>query len=475
MKGVTTLLIALGFVCTSAPAQAPKKSTPAKTAPSAGKPKPVPAPAENTKPEPSKTKEFPISRLTVNGNKIFSTEKILRAAGLKIGDPANEKVFEAARDRLVRCGYFETVGFQFGPAGDGQGYAASFDVMEIAQSYTVRFDRMKKPDAELLSILQKADPLFENKAPGTKQLLERYAKLLEPSAGERVIGQVMPGNGGELNIVFQPARMPPSVAEVDFEKNSVITTTALRNAVAGTAVGSVFEEQRFRQILDASLKPLYEARGRLRVAFPKITASPSSGVSGLKVTVEVSEGESYQMGELTLENNTALPRADLLRVADLKKGDIANMVEVNAALDRMKDVMRRRGYLKAKVEVERKIDDQKKVLDLLAKIDPGRQYTFSKLDIKGLDILSEPHIRKMWGVKPGQPFNPDYPDHFLKSVREEGLFDNLGKTKSESKVDDATGQVDVLLIFTGEAPQPKKKPEPTQQQQPIPDPFPYFK
>lgn len=434
-------------------AQTPRKA-PAKTAPKPA-PKADPKAGEGPVIQPSKTKEFPIVRLSVNGNKIFPAENILRVAGLKVGDPANEKIFEAARDRLVQCGYFESVGFQFGPAGTGDGYTASFEVIEIAQSYAIRFERLNKPDAELRAALKKADPLLAEKAPGTKQVLERYAKLLEPLVGEKVMGQVTPDGPGDLKIVFQPARMPPSVAEVDFEKNSVIPTPALRNAIAGAAVGAVYDEARFRQILDASIRPLYEARGRLRVTFPKLSTKAVTDVNGLKVTVEVNEGESYQFGELNVTGG-AVPRGDLTRVADISKGDLANFDVVKGATERMREVMRKRGYLKAEVTFERAVDDARKVVDLTARVNAGQQYKFARLEIKGLDILTEPYVRKMWGVKEGQPFNPDYPDYFLKGVRDEGVLDNLGKTRSEAKLNDETGDVEVVLHFTGEGPQPKK-------------------
>jgi hypothetical protein len=34
-------------------------------------------------------------------------------------------------------------------------------------------------------------------------------------------------------------------------------------------------------------------------------------------------------------------------------------------------------------------------------------------------------------------------------VREEGIFDNLGKTRAESNIDEATHTVDVTLFFSG--------------------------
>jgi hypothetical protein len=45
---------------------------------------------------------------------------------------------------------------------------------------------------------------------------------------------------------------------------------------------------------------------------------------------------------------------------------------------------------------------------------------------------------------------------FLKDVRDQELFDNLGKTRSETKIDEKTHTVDVKLYFTGEPPERKK-------------------
>jgi outer membrane translocation and assembly module TamA len=89
-------------------------------------------------------------------------------------------------------------------------------------------------------------------------------------------------------------------------------------------------------------------------------------------------------------------------------------------------------------------------------LEPGTQYTMGKLEIVGLDILSEPPIRKVWSIKTGSPFEPDYPDAFLKDIRGQGVFDNLGKTRAESKIDEKTHTVDVTLYFAGAGPAQKK-------------------
>jgi outer membrane translocation and assembly module TamA len=134
-------------------------------------------------------------------------------------------------------------------------------------------------------------------------------------------------------------------------------------------------------------------------------------------------------------------------VGGFKAGDLANFDDVNAGLERMKKRLHREGYMQASLTAERHINDQKKTVDLVIQPDFGRKFLFGALAIEGLDLNGEPAIRKMWALKRGQPFDVDYPDYFLEQVRQQGLFDGLGKTKSDQKVDEQTGVVDVTLTF----------------------------
>jgi outer membrane protein assembly factor BamA len=122
----------------------------------------------------------------------------------------------------------------------------------------------------------------------------------------------------------------------------------------------------------------------------------------------------------------------------------------------MRRALRRQGFLEVSATPERKHDDAKKVVDLDVAIVPGAQYAMGKLTIEGLDIQTEPYIRKLWTLAEGKPFNAEYPDFFLKEIREKQLMDDLGETKSIPTVDEARRTVDVKLIFKA-APVPQKK------------------
>jgi outer membrane translocation and assembly module TamA len=81
-----------------------------------------------------------------------------------------------------------------------------------------------------------------------------------------------------------------------------------------------------------------------------------------------------------------------------------------------------------------------------------------KLDVQGLDLFGEPAVKKLWALKEGSPYDENYPETFLTRIREEGYFDNLGKTRFESKVNATNNTVDVTLYFSGGPPAHEKRP-----------------
>lgn len=414
-----------------------------------------PSPAQTA---PSNT-AWPIESLTIEGNRLYPTEKILTIAGLKVGQMVVPKDFEAARQRLLATGAFHSVSHEFKPGPKKTGYAGRIELSEIEQTYPYRFEDLPAADQDLRAAIQKAEPLFGDRLPGTKEVLERFAAVVRGALGGKteVIGRIISDDPGQVAIVFRPPTPRPSIAEVWFKGNEVLPASLLQNTLSGVAVGTLYTEARVRQLLDSSIRPLYDARGRIRVKFPKISTTPAKNVNGLAVTIEVEEGPSFKLGEV-LVRGTTVTSAELVKLGGFKPGELADFDRIKEGLERIHQSFRRKGYLKATSKTERRIDDTKQIVDLDVTVEPGAQYFFRKLEIAGLDVISEPAIRKMWSLKPGEPFNPEYPDYFLKRIRDDGIFDNLGKTRSERAVDEKEKAVDVKLYFAGggEGTKPKK-------------------
>ena len=412
----------------------------------------------------AKTNRWPIESLQVEGNRNYTQAQILAVAGLKIGQLAGKADFEAARDRLAATGVFETVGYKFGPSGNKNGYAASFQVVEAQPAYPIRFGDLGVSSQQLTDYLRAKDPLFAPRLAATKTVLERYQGWIQEyvtahHGKDKVIARVMAVGPDRFVILFRPERSEPSIAEISFEGNKVIPTTALQDAIAEVAIGVPYSEQLFRQYLNASVRPLYDARGRVRVAFTKIAVEKAKDVQGVAVKVTVDEGGTYNLGIVQIEGAPHFTRTGLFKTAKFKPGGLADFDEIGKSVDRIKKMLAHQGYVRNDVRIERQIDDAKKIVNLVLHIDEGPQFLFGKLYIQGLDLNGEAAMRKMWTHQSGTPYNPEYADYFLRRVREEGLFDNLGDTRAETHVDTKTHVVDVTLYFKYAPPVVRKKPQ----------------
>jgi outer membrane protein insertion porin family len=439
MKRIPLLLILLLALVGAGSAQTHRARKPAAS--------PTPAPATVSEDAP-----WPLETLTVEGNRNYTAEQILAVARLRVGEKAGKPEFEAARQRLAATGAFDNVGYRFAPAKDGKGYDGVIQITELNGAlYPLRFEDLPATDAQLRAWLKQKDPLFGDKIPATKPELDRYVQLISAYLAEQgyhysVAGKVTSEGASGLVVVFRPAKARPAIARVKFTNTGEIPAGLLQTAMYGVAVGTLYTEPDLRVLLDTTARPRYEARGMIRVAFPKIETQPAKDVDGIDVTVQVEPGPVYKLGRVSFQG-ASYSQQELAKLANLKANVTANFDDVKAAQERIAQNLRRSGYLQTSSQVKRDVNDAEHVVDLTFDIAPGPQFTLGKLDVVGLDIETEPVIRKMWGIQPGKPFNIEYPEHFLSVVKNQGIFDNLKNTRAETKVNANEHTVDVTLYF----------------------------
>jgi outer membrane protein assembly factor BamA len=438
MKRILVVLLLISAAATTAGAQSRRVRKPAAST--------TPAPAPEAEPT-----SWPLETLAVEGAHNYSTEQILAVAGLHVGQSAGKPEFEAARERLMATGAFDMVGYRFAPAKDGKGYDATIEISELGQFYPLRFEDLPATDAQLRAWLKQKDPLFGDKIPATKPEIDRYVQWISEYLAEKgyhdpVAGKVTSATDSDLIVLFRPAKPRPSIARVKFTNTGDLPAGMLQTAMHGVAVGALYTEPDFRVLLDTTARPRYEARGMIRVAFPKIETEPAKDVDGIEVTVEVEPGPVYKLGRVSFAGADSSNR-EMAKLANLKSSETVNFDDVKAAQERIAQSLRRSGYLQAASQVKREVNDTDHVVDLAFEIAPGPQFALGKLAIVGLDIETEPVIRKMWGLQPGKPFNVEYPDHFLSVVKDSGTFDNLKSTRAETKINTNDRTVDVTLYF----------------------------
>src|SRR5580704_17129896 len=198
-------------------AQTPKRS------------KPAPLPPAPT--------AYTIETLAVEGNHTHSADQIVAATGLREGQKAGKSEYEAARGKLAATGVFDNVSYRFAPSHDGEGYDVWFEVAEVAQLYPLRFEDLPAADAELRAWLKQKDPLFGDRIPATKPVVDRYTGWISEFLAAHDYHAAIAGNltspeGNEdLTLLFRPAKGHPSIAHITFTGIGDVPSGSLQTAM----------------------------------------------------------------------------------------------------------------------------------------------------------------------------------------------------------------------------------------------------
>lgn len=401
---------------------------------------------------------FPLEALRIEGNQKLTVEKILAVAALEIGEPVIRTDFDQARKRLMETGAFQSVAYEFKPSVDAKGVDGVLRVIEVDTWFPYRFEDLPASEEALRAMLRKQEPILDDRIPATKEVITRYTSEIEEFLGGKVevSGKVIADVPDHPAIVFRPPGARFNIAEVHFIGNDVLPTATLVSTLSQVAVGVPYSDATMHQLLDASTRAQYEERGRVGVTFPKIAVEKAAKIDGVSVTITVKEGESYNLGTVKV---TGVPpdEADGVKyIGKWRSGDIANLEQVRAGAIKIADRLRSDGYLNVTQKTDHTIHENDHTVDALITVNAGPQYHFGRLTIDGLDVLTEPQIRKVWIMNPGSPFRPGYPDQFLKDLRDQGVFENLGDTRAEKTVNEKTKIVDVKLFFGAAKPKEKK-------------------
>ncbi len=399
----------------------------------------------------------------VEGNKIYSTEAIVKVLGLTIGQAVSTADFKAAYERLHDTELFNNISYQFSFIGKPPAYDLVFTVAEYDQVFPMRFEELGVPDDAVRQYLREHVPLYNDSIPGTQGILKRYRQAVQEVVSEKnpslkIRGRVTNEDPKQLIVLFRPDFAAPVISRVVVNGSEAIPPQAIAKAINEIAVGQPYTDARLNEILNIQVKRLYELQGYVNVSFPKIEATEDKTVKGYVVTVTVQEGPKYKFGPMKFRGGD-LGEDEVKALLKFKPGDPFNVQQVEDLRGNLISALKRKGHLNANVETSRQDDDQKRTVNVLYSLEPGPQYTFQVLEIYGLDLEGEPVVRKMWSEQPGKAFNPDYPAFFLKKLEQAQLFDNLGNTRSDFLVNESTHGVTVSLYFRGTSPEQRMKQE----------------
>lgn len=397
---------------------------------------------------------FPLRVIEFEGNRHFPSDDLARVTGLELGQQVRKRDFDIALRKLNETGVFEGLRYRFEPSGDG--YRLTISVEEVPELFPVRFDGFEVPLESLRIVLRRSLPLYADLVPGGGPMVRMIVSTLqawwnEQGRSEEIAASLVPSADGGFEMRIGPERETNNIAFVRFQNTGEVDALELQRVFNQSAIGEPYSEVRMQELLHYNARPLYTERGYMSVTFCPCKASPDPDSEGLLVDVTVEQGEVYLFGEVTWPEPLPIDPESLRKVNRIGSGQVVNMKAAYGTMAAISEGMKRLGYMKARARFDERIDHDARRVHLVIRIIPGTQYAFSRLIIQGLDILSEPAVRKRWGMQPGDPFDVRYPAYFLDRVKVDAMFENLKRTTWSLEIDEASGRVDVTLVFSGMA------------------------
>src|SRR5215213_2115443 len=136
--------------------------------------------------------------------------------------------------------------------------------------------------------------------------------------------------------------------------------------------------------------PVVEGLGLKRTDFIPLITLPLPFVSSkddtLKITIPVTEGKIFRVGELKVEGNSIFSEQQILAYVGLKTGEIANGKRLtDAVYEDLKNVYGQQGFVQYNAEFEPNFKDnpanaEEGIVDITITIDEGKQFMLRRLE-----------------------------------------------------------------------------------------------
>jgi outer membrane protein assembly factor BamA len=403
----------------------------------------------------------PLREVHADGEKLLSEAQVLAVTGLVAGTPIGRNDLQAAADKLIRSGLFAKVSFNF--QTKAAGVLVTYHVEESPR-IPVYFDNIPWfADSVLGDAIRIKFPFFDGTLPEAGATVDQAGdavKELLTSHGLRVSLEhtVIANPNGEGNV--QEIRIEGAalqIAKLEFSDPSLSSSKSVQQHLS-EILGKPYSRMTIDLFLSEAIKPNYLQQGFLRAKLGppevRLTGDPNQKLpSQIPVYVPVAPGDIYHWNGIRWTGNSLVSEFTLSGLLALKRGDVADGMQIEAGWDRIREEYAHRGYLEAKLDPAPAYDDQAHTVSYAVSIQEGPQYHFGKMVLTGISPAAERKLHAAWPFAAGEIFDKARFEELLSRLQthQEQVFgelpvhyENVGHWL---QTDTSKGTVDVLLDF----------------------------
>jgi outer membrane protein insertion porin family len=423
-----------------------------------------------------------VEAVDVRGNRRNRDEDLLYYVQTRPGDVFNPEQAQRDLQALLALNFFDKVNARvFTEEGTRGGVVVVFEVKELPIIRDIQFEGLKSvQESDVLKTFRERrvgfskeaifDPAKQNNA--VRVLKELLASKGHPNATVEVRSdEISQTSVGVTFVINEGDRV--RVAEIDFVGNQVFKDGSLRSQmkyVTETGLIARFKGTDIldREKLDVDLRivqqymaskgylqartgePTVEGLGRRRTGFFIPLPLISSVDETLRVTVPVTEGKLYRIGEIKIEGNSIFSEQVIRAVIGLKPGDVADGRRIGKALyEDLKKYYGGQGFIQYDASPQPTFKDnpanpKEGIVDFVVTIDEGKQFTLRRLEFLGNTFTRDVVLRREVLINEGDIYNQNYFEYSILRLNQLGFFEPIDeKRDADFRTNEEEGLVDI--------------------------------
>jgi outer membrane protein insertion porin family len=149
------------------------------------------------------------------------------------------------------------------------------------------------------------------------------------------------------------------------------------------------------------LRAFYMDRGYIHFAIESTQVSVTPEMDEIYVTINVTEGELYEVSKVALAGDLILPEEELRELISLEANKPYSLKQITETSARISDALGAKGYAFANVNGIPEIDEAEKKVAVTFFVDPGKRVYVNRINIRGnvktKDEVLRREVRQMEG------------------------------------------------------------------------------
>lgn len=344
---------------------------------------------------------FIIADIRVEGLQRISAGSVFASLPFNINDEANASNVREAIRVLFRSGSFDDVSI----GRDGDVLVVTLQERPSISSIKIEGNKAIKTEDLLSGLAQSGlaeGQVFKRATlEGIRLELQRqYVSQGRYDASIVAEVEALPRNRVALHIDVDEGSVAKIkhiniVGNEHFSRKKLLRMFEMRKTgwISWATGDDKYARERLRADLE-TLESFYRDQGYLKFAVDSTQVSLSPERDAVFITVNITEGDIYEVSEVKLSGDIILPEAVLRQLILLRAGDTYSQQKVTVSEEFISRVLGNEGYAFSKVRSYPEVNEEDQTVQLTFFVDPGKRTYVNRIEFYGNTTTKDEVLRR---------------------------------------------------------------------------------